>query len=133
MASKNVNAGRIANESFAQLLGIELVSSEPDQVVMKLPYTRKLGVGRIHGGAISSLIDVAATAAFWSTPQIGPNSRGATVGFSINFLNLAIAVDLLATATVIRRGKTLSTGQVTVRDPDANDIAIATVTYKLQV
>ena len=115
------------------MLGVELVSSEADHVVVKLPYSSKLGIGRIHGGAISSLIDVAATAAFWSTPMIGPNSRGATVGFSINFLNLAIAVDLIATATVIRRGKTLSTGQVFVRDSDANDIAVATVTYKLEV
>ena len=130
---RNTNVNRIASESFAKLLGVELVSSEADHVVVKLPYSSKLGIGRIHGGAISSLIDVAATAAFWSTPMIGPKSRGATVGFSINFLNLAIAVDLIATANVIRRGKTLSTGQVLVRDADANDIAIATVTYKLEV
>ena len=72
MASANQNATRIANDNYAKLLGVELVHAADDHVVMKLPYSPSLGVGRIHGGAISSLIDVAATAAFWSTPTIGP-------------------------------------------------------------
>ena len=53
---------RIATESFADLLGIELVSNRPDHVVVRMPYRAELGIGRIHGGAISALIDVAATA-----------------------------------------------------------------------
>ena len=56
----NQRVARIANESFADLLGIELVSNRPDHVVVRMPYRTALGVGRIHGGAISALIDVAA-------------------------------------------------------------------------
>ena len=56
---------RIATESFADLLGLELVSNRPDHVVVRMPYRAELGIGRIHGGAISALIDVAATASFW--------------------------------------------------------------------
>ena len=107
---------RIAKESFAALLGVELVEREDDRVVVKLPYQRKLGVGRIHGGAISALVDIAATAAFWSCPDVTPACRGATVGFSVNFLKLAVATDLVATANVRRRGGTLCTGDVSVRN-----------------
>jgi len=122
---------RIAKESFAALLGVEVVECEPDRVLVKLPYQRRLGVGRIHGGAISSLVDIAATAAFWSCPDITPASQGATVGFTINFLKLAVATDLVATATVRRRGGTLCTGDVSVRNGAGDEVAAAIVTYKL--
>ena len=122
---------RIASESFASLLGVELLERGEDRVVVKLPYQAKLGAGRIHGGAISALVDIAATAAFWSCPDATPESRGATVGLTINFLKLAVATDLVATATVRRRGGTLCTGDVSVRDAVGDEVAAAMVTYKL--
>lgn len=122
---------RIATENFAALLGARLLHSERDRVAVRLPYEPKLGVGRVHGGAISALVDIAATAAFWACPEILPTARGATVGFTINFLNLAVATDLTATATVRRRGRTLCTGDVSVRDADGEEVATAIVTYKL--
>ena len=122
---------RIATENFAAELGIELIESEPDRVTVKLPYTTKLGIGRIHGGAISALIDVAATAAFWATPLVNPKSMGATVGLTVNFLKLAVQTDLWAEATVRRRGGTLSTANVTVTNANREEVAIAVVTYKL--
>ncbi|MDA1075091.1 MAG: PaaI family thioesterase [Proteobacteria bacterium] len=124
-------AERIVGESFAQLLGIELVSRETDRVVVRMPYRESLGVGRIHGGAISALVDIAATAAFWSHPDVGEASLGATVGFTINYLKLAVATDLLAEATLVRRGGTILTGDVMVSNPQGDEIAVARVTYKM--
>ena len=110
-ATQSPDVSRIATENFASLLGAEL--------------------GRIHGGAISSLVDIAATAAFWSCSNLGPMPQGATVGFTINFLRLAVATDLTATATVRRRGGTLCTGDVSVHDAKGAEVAAAIVTYKL--
>ncbi len=132
MSAANTHAARIASEAFAGWLGCQLIDSEDDKAVVKLPYRDQLGKGRIHGGAISALIDVAATAAFWSSPLVSPGSRGATVAISINFLNLANATNLYATAKVRRRGGTLCTGNVVVADEEGTEIAIAVVTYKLQ-
>lgn len=125
------NSERIATENFAAELGIEMVASQPDRVKVKLPYHIKLGDGRIHGGAISALIDIAATAAFWSTPLVNSKSMGATVGLTVNFLKLAIQTDLWAEAIVRRRGGTLCTANVSVIDERQDEIAIAVVTYKL--
>ena len=121
----------IVQEGFARTMGIEFVESEPDRVVLRLPYGPHLGVGRIHGGAISAFVDTAATAAFWSLPDPPPNARGATVGFTIHYLRLAVGIDLTATATVRRRGGTISVGEVCVTDSGGGEIAMATVTYKL--
>jgi len=88
-------------------------------------------VERINDGAISALVDSAATCAFWSHDDVGADSRGATVGFSISFLRLVRASDLLEIATVRRRGGSLCIGEVAVTDEDNEEVAIATVTYKL--
>ena len=85
----------------------------------------------MHGGAISALVDVAATACFWSDPSINDNARGATVGFTINYLSLAVAQDLLATASIRRRGGTLCTGDVSIKNDQGEEMATAIVTYKL--
>jgi len=121
----------IVQDSFAGLLGIEFIESETDRVVIRMGYREILGVGRIHGGAISALVDIAATAAFWSHPDLTESARGATVGFTINFLRLAVAEDLIAEARVRRRGGTICTGEVTITNDSGEEMAIATVTYKL--
>lgn len=123
-------ATQIATTGFAETLGTELHELARDRVCVKLPYREALGVGRIHGGAISALVDIAATAAFWADPRIGPESRGATVDFTIHFLSLADGIDLYAYAEVRRRGGTLCVGDVSVRNDAGEEVAVARVTYK---
>jgi uncharacterized protein (TIGR00369 family) len=118
-------------QKFSQYLGFELVTATPDHAVIKLPYGEHLGVERVNGGAISSLVDTAATCAFWSHDDVDANSRGATVGFSINYLRLVVASDLWATATVRRRGGSICVGDVSVTNAADEEVAIANVTYKL--
>ena len=121
----------IATDGFAALLGIQLVEVGPDRALLRMPYSERLGIGRVNGGAIAALVDIASTAAFWAIEQPNPNARGATVDFTIHFLNLAVAADLLAEATVRRRGGTLCTGDVSVTTADGREMAVARVTYKL--
>ena len=127
----NDRVALITSDGFARLLGVQLIERDTDRVALRMPYRADLGVGRVHGGAISALVDIAATAAFWSHPDVTDNARGATVGFTINFLRLAVATDLDAVATVRRRGGTLCTGNVSILDPAGVEIATAIVTYKL--
>ena len=125
------HVGLIAQESFARMLGVELVEHAEDRAVARLPYREQLGTGRIHGGAISGLVDIAATAAFWSHRDLPSNARGATIGFTINFLRVAAQTDLSAIATVRRRGGTICVGDVAVVGQDGEEVATAVVTYKL--
>ena len=89
-------ARAIATQVFARHLGIELVDAETDRAVLRMPWQAFLGEDRVNGGAISSLVDLAATCAFWSHPSVGDDARGATIGFSINYLHLCREEDLLA-------------------------------------
>mgnify|MGYP000209087244 CR=1 FL=1 len=91
---------------YSQHLGFVLVEAETDRVVLQLPYAEHLGIGRVNGGAISSLVDTAATCAFWSNAEVGEQSRGATFGFWINLLRPVVAGELWAAAAGRRRGGT---------------------------
>lgn len=89
-------------EPYPQHLGIKLVESAQVRAVLCLPYWACLGLDRMH--------------------------RGATVCFSINFLRKATALDLIATATVRRRGRKICVAHVSVTTDADEEIAVATVT-----
>jgi uncharacterized protein (TIGR00369 family) len=123
----------VVNSPYGALLGLELVDAAEDCVRLRLPFRSEVTtlVDTVHGGAISSLVDSAATASFWASSKIAPGSRGTTIGFSISFLSAARGSDLVATARVRRRGRAISTGDVTVCDSEGKEVAFALVTYKL--
>ena len=123
----------IVKSPYGVLLGLELVDAEEDLVRLRLPYRSEVTTlgDTVHGGAISGLVDSAATASFWASSKVGSGSRGTTIGFSINFLSAGRGKDLVATARVRRRGREISTGEVTVCDSEGKEIAFALVTYKL--
>jgi uncharacterized protein (TIGR00369 family) len=127
--------GAIVRSPFGRLLGLELVSAEPDRVRVRLPYRVELTTlgDTVHGGAISALVDASATAAFWAHPASSPNSRGTTIGFSINFIAAGRGQDLVANASVRRLGREICTGEVSVTDAAGRDVAVALVTYKLSL
>lgn len=87
----------------------------------------------VHGGAVSALIDTAAMAAAWSAIEFdGEPPRGTTVGLSVDFLAAARAQELLAEATVLRRGASLCFCEVKARGgADGTLVATGLVTYKL--
>ena len=123
----------IARSPYGELLGLELVDAEEDCVRLRLPYREAVTTlgDRVHGGAIAGLVDSAATASFWASPRIAPGSRGTTIGFSVSFLSGGRGRDRVATARVRRRGREISTGEVSVSDPDGREVAVALITYKL--
>ncbi len=123
----------IVRSPYGELLGVELDSVEPDRVRIRLPFRgQNVTFGdTVHGGAIASLVDTAATAACWSSPELEPGVRGTTIGFSLNFLAAGRGKALVADARVVKRGRSISVCEVAVADADGAEIARALVTYKL--
>jgi uncharacterized protein (TIGR00369 family) len=130
----NIVNGFIIGSPYGRHLGVATESIEPDRVRVRLPYREAVTTigDMVHGGAIASLVDVAATAACWASPDLDPNARGTTIGFAINYLNAGRGQDLIADAEVIQRGRAISVCDVHVRGADGTLVARATVTYKLK-
>lgn len=123
----------IPHSPHAVALGISIESIEPDHAVLTMPYKPELATmgDVVHGGAISTLIDTAATVAAWAIEEVPESPAGATVSLAINFSSAARAVDLKADARVIKRGKKLSNVEVHATDPDGKLIAHGIATYSL--
>ena len=131
-AERLIEAGIVAGP-FAALVGLRSEAIEADRVRLRLPFRPDVTtVGKmVHGGAIASLVDVAATAAAWAHPDASVEARGSTVGFSLNFLAPALGCDLIADARIVQRGRSLCVCEVSVEREDGTVVAKSLVTYRL--
>ena len=123
----------IGSSPFPALVGLELEEIAEDRVVMSLPFREELiTMGTVvHGGAIATLIDSAASCAGWATPTPPENMRGTTVALNVSYLAAADQTDLRAEAKVLRRGKMLSFIDVDVTNGEGKLVAKGSATYKL--
>jgi uncharacterized protein (TIGR00369 family) len=125
----------IAAGPFAQHIGMRVDEVEVDRVVVRMmgaPHVMN-ALGIIHGGATAALLDSAAAAAAWATPEAQATTRGTTVALTINFIAGGYQSDLIAEASVVSRGGTLTIVDVIARDENGRLVAKAQATYKLDV
>ena len=129
----DVLSAYVAHSPFCSHLGMRADTIEPDHVRLSMPFAEHLvTVGDVvHGGAISALIDTAATMSAWSGLESLENARGTTVSLTVSFVAAARAQDLVADARVVRRGKTICFCEVDVTDGGDTTVAKGLVTYKL--
>lgn len=120
---------------FGRHVGVVVDLAEVDRVVIRLPGVDHVmnGVGIVHGGATATLIDIAATAAAWATPEAQSTTRGTTVSLTINYIGAGRGDDLIAEGLVVSRGGTLTVVEVIVRDTGDRLVAKAQGTYKLDL
>lgn len=122
----------VRQSPFGLRAGLTLEHIEPERAVLRLAYSEEVTTfgDVIHGGAIATLADVAATAAAWSAAEVTGAPRGATVGLTVDYLGAARGQDLRAEARVMRRGRSICFCEVDVLAGE-DLVAKALVTYKL--
>ncbi|HEX8086828.1 MAG TPA: PaaI family thioesterase [Solirubrobacteraceae bacterium] len=122
----------LQHSPFALLAGLELRDIGPDRATLALPFDEKVTTAGqvVHGGAISTLIDTAATAASWAAEFDEMPKRWGTASLTVDFVRGAEAQDLVAEAKVVRRGKSLCHCTVEARDYDGI-VATGIVVYAL--
>jgi uncharacterized protein (TIGR00369 family) len=123
----------VRHSPFSQHVGIEARTIEPDHVELALPFRDDVvTIGdTVHGGAISTLIDMAATAASWTNHEITGAPVGSTVALTVNFVRAARGSEVTAAARVVKRGRSLCFCDVAVTDAAGELVATGLVTYKL--
>jgi uncharacterized protein (TIGR00369 family) len=125
----------IVGAPYGKLLGMSLEALEPEGVAVRMSFRPEITTygDVIHGGAIASLVDIAATAAVWHGADAEKVRRGTTVGFTVNYLAAGRGKDLVAEAHVVSRGKSLCVSEVKVwgEREDRVLVASALVTYKI--
>jgi uncharacterized protein (TIGR00369 family) len=105
----------------------------PDVATLRMAFDpSRTTVGDVvHGGAIATLVDMAVMACSFAQEAVPERLRGATVSLAVDYLDVAEGVDLLATGTVVRRGRSLCRCRVEVRTPDDRLVAQAQAAYRI--
>ena len=95
-------------QSIMGLIGAELSRVEPGIVEIKLPYRADLAQqnGYLHAGIVTTIADSACGYAAYSL--MPPNSQVLSVEFKVNLLRPADGEVFLASAAVVKSGKTLT-------------------------
>ncbi len=135
MAASNANPvlAELEGGPFSAVLGLKVESHAEGIATVLMPFaTALLNSGGpevpIHGGAIAALIDFAACAAVWTMPE---TTRSATISMTVNYTAPAVQTDLVARASVRRKGKRIASLNVEVRDRAGALVADGLVTYKI--
>ena len=110
---RNPNFAEEIKQSFAKqtimgLIGAKLTRVEPAIVEITLPYRSDLAQqhGYLHAGIVTTIADSACGYAAYSL--MPPNSEVLSVEFKVNLLRPAKGEMFLASAEVVKSGKTLT-------------------------
>jgi uncharacterized protein (TIGR00369 family) len=133
MTGEEIMRQFLPSSPFPGHLGIRLVDMGPGSATLGLPFAETLVTAgtTVHGGAVASLVDTAGMVAAWSGGEVPDRLRGTTVGLTVSYLAPADGEDLQASATVLRRGRSIVHVDVDVRTASGTAVAKGLVTYKL--
>ena len=132
-AKYRVRAEKIVGGSIGKQMHMTIDEATEGRCIVRMPTNGAVQneAGRVHGGAITALIDNAATAAAWAYKGLGKDAWGTTISLTCNFLDAGQNADLIADARVKRRGRSTVFVEINVSDAENRDIAQGLVTYKL--
>ncbi len=114
---------------FNRFLGLKVLHVERGLVRIQIPFRDEF-VGdfmrpALHGGVISTVIDVAGGFAVW-THLDSERGRVSTIDLRVDYLRPGRLTTIIAEARVVRAGKRVGVVDVRVFHPDAEDVTIAT-------
>lgn len=116
-----------ARQAFLRLLGSTVHHIEPGRVQIALPYKPELAQhhGYVNAGAQTSIADVAA--GYAAMTLAAPGYSVLTTEYKMNFLRPAGQGGLIATAQVIKPGRTLNVVHADVHEQSAaGDVHVVT-------
>ncbi len=109
---------KLAANPFINFVGIQVPELGRGYARFLLPFRRELcnSIGLLQGGMIAALADEAVAFALYSLVKKGETFN--TVEMKINFLGSVKEGAVEAVATIAKKGRTISLGEVEVRQGD---------------
>jgi len=121
---------------FNQVLGLEIMDAADGKATlrfaMKPDLVGNFNMGVLHGGVISATLDVAGAVAVVAGFEEGsPMYSMGTVDMRIDFLRPGKGKHFIATGTVMRHGRILSSTRMELVNDEGELIAAGTAVYRV--
>jgi len=112
-------------------LGIEIVSVSPEKVVMQVEVGPKVhqGAGILHGGVSALLAEGAAS--IGGAISVGPDEIVVGTELNCSHLRAMTSGTLIATATPVRKGRSVHVWAIDLTDETGRQICIARCTLQV--
>ena len=117
------------NQRVMETIGARLTRVEPGEVEIELAYDERLTqqTGFLHAGVVTAVLDSACGYAAYTLME--PGSEVLSIEFKVNLLAPAVGEKLVARASVVRAGRTITVCRADgwmVRDGE--EVQVATMT-----
>jgi acyl-coenzyme A thioesterase PaaI-like protein len=125
-------AARTSGSPFTRRLRVRVARLGPGRAAALLPYDPTITdhAGRVHEGALASLVDCAGGASAWSVAGFDPRGRAATVSMHLTFDVTPRDEDVIAVAETSWQAGTLLVNTVTLHGrTSGRAVATGSVTY----
>ena len=134
MTTEPFTPGRRTGNPFLDHIGVLLEERKPGYARYRIPVVEEVrgGVaGSLHGGAVCTLVDIAAIGAV--ATMLRPDERMAgTAEINVSFLRPAIGETVYAEARLLKKGRTLAVCDVDVTNDAGKLVAKGRVNYALR-
>ena len=120
---------------FWRHLGVSVVEAEPGRVRLRVPVrdeiTNATGAP-VHGGVYSALVDMAVGGALGTLHEESEGGVGqTTLDLNVSYLSGVRDGDIYAEGRILRHGRTIAFGEVTVSDGKGQTLAVGRATYMI--
>ena len=116
---------------FLATVGVHVAAVNNEHARLELPYRDENANrnGSLHGGVVAATIDIAAATVASFAVEPARRVAASTIDFTVHYLAPAVREDVVAEATVLRRGRDITFVEVTVATA-ARPIARGLIAYR---
>jgi uncharacterized protein (TIGR00369 family) len=117
---------------YARTIGVELDGWDGERPILAIDYTNDIcgNPGMFHGGAVSSLLEMAAVATLRAGVEDGAGL--VTANATVEFLRVAAEQRAYASAKIVRAGRRLATVQATLWQ-ESPEKPVATAIFNIMI
>jgi uncharacterized protein (TIGR00369 family) len=126
---------RAEENLYWRYLGVTVVEAESGRVRLRVPVRDELKNAPgapVHGGVYSALVDMAVGGALGTLHEESEGGVGqTTLDLNVSFLAGVRDGEIYAEGRILRHGRTIAVGEVTVSDAAGTTLAVGRATYMI--
>ena len=126
---------RAESNLFWRHLGVSVVDAKPGWVRLRVPVRddiKNAAGAPVHGGVYSALVDMAVGGALGTLNEASEGGVGqTTLDLNVSYLAGVRDGEIFAEGRILRHGRTIAFGEVTISDGAGQTLAVGRATYMI--